>query len=123
MKVALSHLLLPVEHFPQLLLLIVLLLFLYRRKRNFKREGPSPPQKNDISWSPICTALFTGPLVFLGDLANKKLHLADNSHFSLNPQFKHDPEWKIAKQEACKLHQSNVVRHWCKRPSMMLALG
>ena len=125
MKVASSHLLLPVKHFPRLSLLIVLLLFLYMwRKRNFRREGPTlPSPKKDISWPPIHTALLTGPLAFLGDLANKKLHLADNSHFSLNPQFKHGPEWKIAKQEDCKLHQSNIIRHWSRRPFMMLALG
>jgi hypothetical protein len=52
--------------------------------------------------------LFTDHLVSLGDPAKKKFHLADNSYFSLNPQFKQDSDWKIAKQEACKLHQNNV---------------
>lgn len=68
-------------------------------------------------------SLFTGPLVSLGDPAKKKCHLANNSHFSLNPQLKQDPEWKIAKQEACKLHQSNVIRHGSKGSCMIQALG
>lgn len=110
------------ETFPWAVAAVFLLLFIYRIKRNFKREGSPTPPKKDISWPHKYTALFTGLLVFLKGLAKKKLHLADNSHFSLNLQFKHDPEWKIAKQEAFKLHQSNVIRHGSKRPFMMLAL-
>lgn len=120
MTEALSHLLLPMKYFPRLSLLIALLLFLYRRKRKKERKRR---QKKKISWPPACTALFTGPLLSLGDPAKKKLHLADNNHFSLNPQFKHDPEWKIAKQEACKLPQSNVINMGVKDPLRCWLLG
>lgn len=89
--------------------------FFYIGEKERKREG----QKKNLL--PTCMhSFFYWPSSFL---AKKKLHSVENSHFSLNPQFKHDPEWKIAKQEACKLHQSNVVRHGSKRPFMRLALG
>lgn len=90
MKVALSHLLLPEKHFPRLSLLIALFLFFFLHRRKRKKEKEKDKKK--ISCPRTCTAFFTGPLVSLGDSAKKKLHSVENSHFSLNPQFKHDPE-------------------------------